>query len=203
VPRGAAQVTSVVEESPAEEAGLQVGDIIVGVDGNDLADEVQLRTIIGNHRPGDTVELSIIRDERRRDVEVTLALRDPDMLADGGVPPPSGDSSTMEGLGLSLGDLNAQALEAAGIDPSASGLPKRGAIVTRIDQSSPAYRDAELRNGDIITEVDKKQISGRAEFEQVYREMDSGDAVIIRAARVLRGAEGMETQSFLTALTKP
>ncbi|MGI8998871.1 MAG: S1C family serine protease [Candidatus Limnocylindria bacterium] len=58
--------------SPAEAAGLQSGDIIVSVDGEQLSADADLATLILPHAPGDTITLRVLRDSSAREVEVTL-----------------------------------------------------------------------------------------------------------------------------------
>ena len=58
--------------SPAEAAGLQSGDIIVAVDGEQLTADTDLPTLILPHAPGDTITLRVLRDNSAREVEVTL-----------------------------------------------------------------------------------------------------------------------------------
>ena len=58
--------------SPADEAGLQAGDIIVGIDGEQLTAEADLSTLILPYAPGDTITLRVLRDNAATEVEVTL-----------------------------------------------------------------------------------------------------------------------------------
>ena len=58
--------------SPAEAAGLQAGDIIVAIDGEQLAADSDLSTMILPHAVGDTITLRVLRDNSTRDVDVTL-----------------------------------------------------------------------------------------------------------------------------------
>jgi serine protease Do len=58
--------------SPAEEAGLRAGDIIVSVDGEQLSADTDLSMLILPHAPGDTITLRVLRDNSATDVEVTL-----------------------------------------------------------------------------------------------------------------------------------
>lgn len=58
--------------SPADVAGLQAGDVIVAVDGEQITADTDLSMLIIPHQPGDTITLSIVRDNAERDVEVTL-----------------------------------------------------------------------------------------------------------------------------------
>jgi serine protease Do len=63
---------AVVPGSPAEAAGLQVGDIITAIDGEQIGAERELSMLILPHSPGDTVTLRVLRDNSVREVEVTL-----------------------------------------------------------------------------------------------------------------------------------
>ena len=71
-----AEITVVVKDSPAEAAGLEIGDMILAVDGESLAAS-DLAEIISNYDPGDRVELTILHDGAEEIVEVKLG-RNPD-----------------------------------------------------------------------------------------------------------------------------
>ena len=67
-----AEIDSVEPDSPAEEAGLRGGDVIVAVDGERVTDGIALIVAIRTHQPGETIELTVRRDGDERDVNVTL-----------------------------------------------------------------------------------------------------------------------------------
>ena len=64
---------AIVPDSPAAAAGLQDGDIIVSIDGQQITADEDLATLIVNYAPGDTVVLRVLRDNTAREVEITLA----------------------------------------------------------------------------------------------------------------------------------
>jgi S1-C subfamily serine protease len=71
----AALVTEVTEGGPADEAGLQEGDLILAIDGERIQAGTNLREMISLYRPGDQVELTIRRGSRTRQVRVVLGRR--------------------------------------------------------------------------------------------------------------------------------
>ena len=198
VPRGAAQVSRVEPGTPAEKAGFREGDIIVAVNGEDLRDELQLRTIIGNKQPGDTVTLTVVRDDgRRHDLTVTLGIRPDDLTADA-VPSNEapGAPRSLDALGLTVRDLTPALLDRLNL----SDLNLSGVMIDDIEQDSDAYREADLRQYDIITEVDRKPVRNRADFMAIYDAIPSGKSFIVRVVRVFQNGQ---TNTFFTALTKP
>jgi putative serine protease PepD len=67
-----AVVAGVEEGSPAEEAGMEEGDIVVEVDGEAMRDPAALTSAIRGRTPGDRVTLTVIRDDEETEIEVTL-----------------------------------------------------------------------------------------------------------------------------------
>ncbi len=197
VPRGAAQVESVTPSSAAERAGLEAGDVIVAVDGRRLRDYNELRTIIANKLPGDEVSLRVVRDGRERQITVNLGTRKDEELAanNTGRPGDSPDAAPMEALGITLRDSSPELLGRFGF--SDDGL--KGVLITDVEQSSDAFREADLRRGDLITEADKKPVRTRSDFERVYESVAPGDMFLVRATRANRSIE----RSFITALRQP
>lgn len=63
---------SVVSGSPADTAGLKEGDVITKVDGKSVDQNHSLTGLLGQHKPGDKVTLTIVRDSKTQDIDVTL-----------------------------------------------------------------------------------------------------------------------------------
>ena len=75
------QVTAVHQDSPADRAGIQVGDTIERIDGDPAKSSSELMLDVDGHSPGDTMQLTVLRNEARGDVTVTLDQRPATMPA--------------------------------------------------------------------------------------------------------------------------
>ncbi|NNF57891.1 MAG: PDZ domain-containing protein [Rhodothermaceae bacterium] len=201
VPLSAAQISQINEDAegrqPAGEAGLEEGDVIVAVDGQQLADNREIISRISNRRPGDTVELTYNRNGDERTATVTLGRRPGDpQIAEAERPIRPNDDTpeqlmNMDDLGLTLQDITPAAAQRLRLDKDGA----EGVLITEVERDSEAYRDANLRAGDVITEVDREAVASLRDFEQSYDSVRDGDTFVIRVQR----GDG----SFLTALTKP
>ena len=113
-------------------------------------------------------------------------------------------------IGTATTDEGAQRIDARLADAATAGAGRRldvtdeddvaGVLVTDVERSSEAYRDADLRRGAVITEVDRKPVRDRAEFEAALAEVPPGETFLVRVQRF--GRDG-QSASTLTALTKP
>jgi serine protease Do len=157
-PRGVL-VGDVSPNSPAQESGLQRGDIIVEVNGKPVADANELRMTISMMQPDATVKLNVVRNGDRRDLSVKL----------GQLPTPeehaqvekNGSESAPEGV--TVENLDAQAAQELGVPPNTTGV-----VVTDVNPSSP-YADSGLHSGDVIQEVNRQPVKNVADFEKAMR----------------------------------
>jgi serine protease Do len=144
-PHGAL-VESVEPGSPAEKAGIQSGDVIVALDGQDIAHSEDLPRRVARHAPGVSVKLSVLHDKKTRDVDVTLATLKDDKgeqgdSKSGGVEAAPGQHSS---LGISVSEEDGQV------------------VVTRVASDGPA--DGKLRPGDVIQQVGGQRVGNAADL---------------------------------------
>ncbi len=197
VSRGAAQVARIVPGSAAEEAGLQEGDIITGINGTPLTDAYQLPATIGNMLPNDRITLDIVRGKERLSPTLTLGRWRDDLAEKSRAEDAEAqDEKSLEEVGITLGDITPAMLQRLGLKKTED---VRGVMITSIGRNSAAYREAELRSNDIIVEMDRAAISGLQDFQRTWRELESGESVFLK---VLRPRDGT-TRPFFTAITKP
>ena len=170
-PEGAL-VVSVSPGSPAEDAGLESGDIIVTFDGSSIPTSASLPHIVGLITPGKEVAVEIVRDRKRVTREVKVGGLDADEKQVSG----NGKSDAAGGgrLGMIVEAVDAQNLEQNGI----SG----GVIVRRIVPGSSAA-EAGIRVGDLITLVNTQPIKSVKVFESVVKKLKGGQSVPLRLIR--------------------
>src|ERR1039457_4379927 len=173
-----ALVSDVQPDGPGAKAGLKTGDVITELDGKSITDSGELQMLVGQKRPGDTIHLAVMRDNKRTTVAVTLA--------DLSNPNNTETSSNGHGKGrwgLSLGDLNQDARnelqqEGAG-QVSAPGANIHGAIVNDVAPGSPAD-NAGLQGGDIIMEVNRQPMKSAADVAHALSSVPNGqDALVL------------------------
>jgi len=200
-PPGSAQVSQVEENSAADKAGVEVGDIIAGIDGVELADYLLLRTTIGNKSPGDQVLLNIIRGEDRIKIEVTLGTL-PDQFARNNETSETKreEDGTLDELGLQLRNLDSETLQ----ERFRVSDEVEGVWIQSIDESSAAFDESDLRLNDVIIEIDGKSVTNVDDFKRVYRDIKPGTSFLVNVLRSQAVSENTsEFLSLRTALTKP
>ncbi len=196
VPVGSAQIASVERGSAADEAGLEAGDIIVSVSGTPLATSNDLLTTVASRRPGDKLKIAYVRDEDRRTTTVTLGAKVADEQAQGRPsrqPGAEHAGRSFEALGLELADLTAQAGQQYGYEDGIEGV-----LVLDVARSSEAFRDANIREGDLIVNLDGEPVRSLRDFERVYGRIGEGETFLLTLQR--GGQDGR--QLYRTALTK-
>jgi putative serine protease PepD len=72
---GGAQVAAITAGSPADSAGLQQGDVIKSIDGKAVSSASALSSIVDEHKPGDTVQLKVVRNGSEKTLDVKLGQR--------------------------------------------------------------------------------------------------------------------------------
>jgi membrane-associated protease RseP (regulator of RpoE activity) len=207
-PEGGARVTYVADGSPADEAGLQEGDIIVGFNGEIVRGPVAVTKRIHAAEPGDSVELRVVRDGRERTLEAELSQRkglfysfDADdegvewrgQLADAmelldekvgsgsyNVPVPRVDTSLW--FNWSKPKLGVELVETTvELREHLGGGDDEGVLVSKVLDGTPAERGG-IRVGDLILSVDGESVSSVDELREALADKQ-GESFPVRVAR--------------------
>jgi len=163
-----ALVSSVVEDSPAEKAGLKDGDIIIEFNSEDILDASDIRNAVGYVRPGERAKITYLRDGKRRTTRIDVEAFEEErevLTADA-----ADDIPAMAGFsGASLTDIPDDVNPRGGDE---------GVYVASVERGSKASR-AGLVQGDIIREVDRRDIKDLADFEDAIEDKTGAIALTI------------------------
>ncbi len=171
-PRGAL-VANAMPGEPAAEAGVKTGDVILRVNGEEVADTNELLRKIAAIKPDENAVLTIWRDEKIRTITVSLGERDSEALARGETPMDGQDGDgAPAALGLSLKPVNPQEAEALGLDEVA------GLLVTEVEPGSPGD-DSAILPGDVILELNQTPIDTVDAFNEIVETEGKEKGVVI------------------------
>lgn len=194
-----ALITEVVADSPAAEAGLEVGDVVTAVDGKALDETGDLASAIGEYQPGDEVTLEIAKPDsgdERTELTVTLgenpdqagkallgvryraALETP-MFEDRMMPVEPGGSTAPEGQLPRMDQFPFFHDDSA---PSTAPGAQTGAVVESVVEESPADA-AGLQKGDRIVEIDGTAVTTPQDVVDAVAAKKPNDTVTLSIER--------------------
>ncbi len=180
------------ENSAAEQAGIQPNDVIVELDGQIVRYTAQLQQFVGFKRPGDVVEVTVLRKGGERSthrVRLGEANTEP-QRAIASTEPESNDGtgSSFSQLGISVESFDRRSA-------SQMGLPRNievGLVVLDVDQDGPAQgklAPSSPRQGQIviITHVNDRRVESVDDLEDALRGVSDGEVVLVQSVLITAG----------------
>jgi serine protease Do len=166
-------VSTVVAGSPADQAGLKVGDTITAVDSKKVTKGNDLVSDIASRKPGSKVTLSFIRNGKPQEATVTVADRAKLFAARLGEEQENDDENApkQSKFGVTVRKVTPEMADR--LDMAAG----RGVIVQDVKPGSFA-EDVNLGRGDIILEVNKQPVNSEEEFARIESNLKSGQDVV-------------------------
>lgn len=155
LPDGGVLIVNVEPDTPADKAGLKKYDLITHIDGKRIKTSSELMNKVADHKPGETLTLTIFRDKEKKTVRVTV-MEAPDSKQTLS----QGDGEEIVDLGMNLRD-NSRSL-AQRYDLSTA----EGIVVTEVERGSAAYEHG-FRAGDIILAVNRTEIESVSQFNRI------------------------------------
>lgn len=164
-------VDQVENGTPAEEGGLNPGDVIVELEGQELNDVIQFRNLVASRKAGDTVEMKVIHEGKVKSLSFKLGDR-AEYLAS----MPAGRANSDAWLGVRVKSLRSQKAREWNINE------EKGVLVVDIDPDSPA--EGNLQPGDIIIEIDRKPVENISDFQEISQDLkDRTRSILFRISR--------------------
>ena len=164
-------VNEVFEKDPAEMAGIKPGDIIIKIDGAVVDSPNKLSRLIGTITPGLTAKIEVVRDLTHVVLDVLLTER-----RDAPVVVSRPQARKEVKLGLDVQDLTAGLAEKFNLREST------GVLISKVNPGSLAQAEG-LREGDLIKEVNRVDVSSMGDFNAALSRIRRGDTVLLRVLR--------------------
>ena len=183
-------VSDVVAGSPAEQAGLKVGDTIVSVDGKSIKNGDDLVSDIAGRKPGTKVTLGFVRNGKKEETAVTVADRAKLFAARLGEDEEGGEEAAPKEskLGLNVQGISNDIADRLDIPAG------KGVIVQDVKPGSFGD-DIGLQRGDVILEINKQPVNSEAEYGRLASTLKSGQDVVFLVRQ--RGAGRQDGTIFL------
>ncbi|MFN0264258.1 Do family serine endopeptidase [Tepidamorphus sp. 3E244] len=167
-----ALIAGITPGGPADEAGLQTGDIILEFDGQAITAYRDLSRIVADTLVGAETSVTVLRDGAQIELPITLGRLNESEGGNSDEPADAeeGDDATAATvLGMVLGELNDSAREKYGIAADVEGV-----IVQSVREDSPAA-ERQIKEGDVIMRVGQEQVIAPADVvAQVNAMRDRG-----------------------------
>ena len=164
-------VQQVQPGGPAEKAGIKIEDVIVSIDGRPIKNGEDLVADIASRRPGTTVQLGIMRNDKPMTVAVVVGDRDKifsNLLGENSAAPSDNGNSSESKLGVTVREASPQMAEKMG---------RGGMIIVGVKPSSFAD-EIGLQPGLAITRINKQPVTSRDQFESILSGLKSGQDVV-------------------------
>lgn len=157
-----AMIAEVIEGSPAEKAGILASDLVTAIHGIPVKDANALRNAVALVKPGESAELSILRDGKTLKLKVRVGSRD----AAGEVAATQGGGGKSAELGLDVG-------------------PTQGSAGVQVVSVAPKglAEESGLRVGDIILQVNRKVVKNVVSFQDIMRSESKAKALLFLVQR--------------------
>ncbi|AOE64437.1 DegQ family serine endoprotease [Pseudomonas corrugata] len=167
-----ALVAQIQDGGPAAKGGLQVGDVILKLNDQPIIMSADLPHLVGALKAGAKANLEVIRDGKRKNVELTVGAI-PEEGAELESQPKSGVERSSNRLGVAVVELTAEQKKA---------LDLQGGVVIKEVQDGPAALIG-LQPGDIITHLNNQAIGSTKEFTEIAQALPKNRSVSMRVLR--------------------
>ncbi|MFZ5937103.1 serine peptidase [Pseudomonas putida] len=169
-----ALVAQVLENGPAAKGGLQVGDVILSMNGQPIVMSADLPHLVGSLKDGEKAKLEIIRNGKRQTLDVAVGpMPDDDADIGAGSGPEGGAERNSNRLGVSVSDLTAEQKKT---------LELKGGVVIKEVQDGPAAMIG-LRPGDVISHLNNQAVASAKQFTEIAKDLPKNRSVSMRVLR--------------------
>ena len=167
-----ALVAQVLDNGPAAKGGLQVGDVILSMNGQPIDMSADLPHLVGGLKAGAKASLDVVREGKHKTLDITVGAM-PDDDQDVSASPKAANESNSNRLGVSVADLTADQKKT---------LDLQSGVVIKDVQDGPAALIG-LQAGDVITHLNNQAINSAKEFADIAQGLPKNRSVSMRVLR--------------------
>ena len=162
-------ISDIQDESPAKEAGFERGDILIEFDNKPMGDINQLRNVVAQTEVGKEVKVKVLRKSNETVLTVKIGEQPSDLFA-------SSKSSIGRDLGMSVQNLTEELAKSFGFEG------ENGVVVSAVEPGSSAAQ-ADIKEGDLIKEVNREKINNIKEFREALKSTEEGKDILLLIRR--------------------
>jgi serine protease Do len=163
-------VTKVFSKSPAHQAGLKQGDVILQLDDHEISKKLEYQQRVGSYTVGNKIKFSILRDGREKNIRLQVKA----------IPRNEVQDFTLNWLGLRVQGIDDRTLRQFRLST------RKGVVVTQVVKNS-ASGQIGLVPGDVIRQLNQKKIRNEEDFNKAILEASNRDSALLL---VQRGSNG-------------
>ncbi len=161
-----ALVGDVIPNSPAERAGIKRGDVIVRFDRHEVKTMESLPKIVGSTTPGKAVKVEVIREGKKKVLDVTIAiLKDEEIKV-----------AALDPMGIQVQDITPDIAQSLNLDDV------EGVLVSDVTPGE-AGGESGLKRGDIISEVNRNKVKNTSDYNRIAGKLKRGDTALMLVKR--------------------
>jgi len=161
-----ALVGDVIPNSPAERAGIKRGDVIVRFDRHEVKTMESLPKIVGSTTPGKAVKVEVIREGKKKVLDVTIAILKDEKIK----------VAALDPLGIQVQDITPDIAKSLNLDDV------EGVLVSDVTPGE-AGGESGLKRGDIISEVNRNRVKNTSDYNRIAGKLKRGDTALMLVKR--------------------
>jgi len=166
-----ALITNVFADSPAADAGLKSGDVIVAYNNEPIKHVRDLPRLVASTPVGEKATITVLRDGKKRDLKVTIG-----QMKEDETPVIAASGGSSKDFGMTLADITPELAQRFELEEG------KGVLITGIAADSPAAT-AELHRGDVLLKVGNTEVNTAAAASKALKAARKGSAVPLLVKR--------------------
>ncbi len=161
-------ISDIMEDSPAKDAKLAAGDVIIKVNEQQVRTPSELQLNISSRYPGESVKLTVIREGKSKLITVKLA----EMPSDEPLAAASGDAAATVDLGFTVQSNSEELAKQYGLDS------RKGVVIVSVDPGSEIQQKG-VRPGDRIVTLERKTIESMSDYNKALEGVQKDQTILL------------------------